>query len=593
MKQKRNISKWRRAAALALSVAIAATFLLVLPADAVNKASTGLTVFDFNMTANPNTFVENGDVQYTVSFTMPADLTGYDAVKIAFPPSVGLLFTPTPATVKVNGVAAPSVTIQGMTTVPYVILDNEVFSPSLFSTSGGAEIELTLTNVRIQSWTSGKPIDNEARLYFRPDGGAFPVDLSDYDARTTETVYPLLWDAGLVEVTYSDDDATSGAPPVDPSSPYRAGDTVTVLGNVGIPPLARTGYDLVGWSRDIAEVLLVSEYASIAVGWTITGTGEPGYVVKLIFIDTLGNQREETPSGYDLSGITVTIDADGRWEYTVPSEPGNEISGWKVEEGGYQEPYVKTINYMFSGGPNAFTMPHQDMTLKPIWSPTGAPLKPIIETDRGDSLVYLLWKNAGAGGADSYKVKYYETADITTAIELEIPISGPGGLTYYDATTSYYSFFGPGLKNGVEYTFEVQAVVTATGATSEVESVHVTPIYMGDPGGFNTDLVSVQDNLISPPPGGWPPDHGNLLIDPYEVTLALPRDLDNVIVHRDHIKVADGASFIMYSNFGFTNEVILMNRLGSGISWFDEIYVYLMVTSANKQAVKYYRITVS
>lgn len=49
-------------------------------------------------------------------------------------------------------------------------------------------------------------------------------------------------------VTYNGNSNTSGNAPIDGSSPYVTGSTVTVLGNSGSPVLARTGYDFSGWN---------------------------------------------------------------------------------------------------------------------------------------------------------------------------------------------------------------------------------------------------------------------------------------------------------------------------------------------------------
>ena len=49
-------------------------------------------------------------------------------------------------------------------------------------------------------------------------------------------------------VTYNGNTNTSGNAPVDGSSPYAAGSTVTVFGNTGSPVLAKTGYQFAGWN---------------------------------------------------------------------------------------------------------------------------------------------------------------------------------------------------------------------------------------------------------------------------------------------------------------------------------------------------------
>ncbi|MCL2152171.1 MAG: InlB B-repeat-containing protein [Oscillospiraceae bacterium] len=423
-------------------------------------------------------------------------------------------------------------------------------------------------------------------------------------------------------------------------------DRYEVAGNSFTPP---TGYAFSGWNTaadgngddyEPGEEITIRGDVTLYAQWapnqhTVTYKSNGGIgddiPVNVAYDEEykVANNNFAPPTGYAFSGWNTAANGSGN-DY----EPGEEITiRGDVTLYAQWAPHSHTVTYKANVGTqddivdnvlyndeykiegNKFTAPkwyefaswntaadgsgndyepgekitiRGDIILYAQWKPI-SPLKPIIETDRGERLVYLLWKNAGAGGADNYKVTYYETEDIGTSVTINLSL---GDLTYYDAETSYYMFFGPGMKTGVDYSFEIQAVVTATGATSDVEYVIESPTYMGDPGGFNTDLVSVQDVIINPPPGGWPSNHGNTLIDPYEVTISLPRVIGSVIVHRDHIRVSDSASYTVYSDFGFTNKVELVNRLGTGITWFNEVYVYLMVTSANRQSIKYYRITV-
>ena len=49
-------------------------------------------------------------------------------------------------------------------------------------------------------------------------------------------------------VTYNGNTNTSGNIPVDGSSPYVSGSTVTILGNSGSPALEKTGSTFAGWN---------------------------------------------------------------------------------------------------------------------------------------------------------------------------------------------------------------------------------------------------------------------------------------------------------------------------------------------------------
>ena len=54
-------------------------------------------------------------------------------------------------------------------------------------------------------------------------------------------------------VTYNGNTNTSGSAPTDGSSPYTAGSAVTVLGNIGSPVLANSGFTFAGWNTAADE----------------------------------------------------------------------------------------------------------------------------------------------------------------------------------------------------------------------------------------------------------------------------------------------------------------------------------------------------
>ncbi|MCL2046385.1 MAG: isopeptide-forming domain-containing fimbrial protein [Oscillospiraceae bacterium] len=143
-----------------------------------------LIVDDFTKTANPGTFKQNGDViVYTVSFTMPADLRGYNGVRITdILPASGLAYQDI-ASLKIGNAAADSITMQpdGNGNLYYDI------TGAAFTGSAGLKIELALTFI-IDGWVSGS-ITNTAELRFRPTGGNFP---DDPEAEDEETIYPPL-----------------------------------------------------------------------------------------------------------------------------------------------------------------------------------------------------------------------------------------------------------------------------------------------------------------------------------------------------------------------------------------------------------------
>ena len=114
---------WRRAASLLISLTMVATLAMAMSTDAYTRpAANGLQVTDYEIAADPGTFEKNGDyVKFTISFTMPNDLDGSEAVGIVAS-GVGLRYiASTDTTVKIGTGAAvqkpsvlnPSITLEG------------------------------------------------------------------------------------------------------------------------------------------------------------------------------------------------------------------------------------------------------------------------------------------------------------------------------------------------------------------------------------------------------------------------------------------------------------------------------------------------
>jgi uncharacterized repeat protein (TIGR02543 family) len=74
-------------------------------------------------------------------------------------------------------------------------------------------------------------------------GATFPI--------SSNTILYAQWTpaaGGSYTVTYNGNTNTGGNPVIDSSSPYTSGSTVTVLGNIVSPRLAKTGFGFAGWN---------------------------------------------------------------------------------------------------------------------------------------------------------------------------------------------------------------------------------------------------------------------------------------------------------------------------------------------------------
>ena len=141
-------------------------------------------VEDLEKAADPRTFKGNGDeIEYTISFTMPENLTGFEALKIVDVIPDELSYVPDSASLKIGGgVAAPvTMSFDGDGNLYYVIEGED------FTDSADKFVELTLI-FKIDGWVSGD-IENTAELYFKPINKDYP-DLPDVE--DDETIYPPL-----------------------------------------------------------------------------------------------------------------------------------------------------------------------------------------------------------------------------------------------------------------------------------------------------------------------------------------------------------------------------------------------------------------
>ncbi len=155
-------------------------------------------------------------------------------------------------------------------------------------------------------------------------------------------------------VTYNGNGATGGSVPVDGSSPYLSGSTVTVLGNTG--NLVNTGYTFSGWntaangtgtSYAAGNTFTISGNTTLYAQWratvTYNGNGATG-----------GGSPVDGSSPY-LSGSTVTV--LGNTGSLV--DTGYTFNGWNTAADGSGTSYLPGATFTISG----------NVTLYAKWSP--------------------------------------------------------------------------------------------------------------------------------------------------------------------------------------------------------------------------------
>ena len=162
-------------------------------------------------------------------------------------------------------------------------------------------------------------------------------------------------------VLYNGNENTSGNVPIDGSLPYVSGSTVTVLGNLGSPVLAKTGFVFDGWntqSNGLGISYVEGNTFAIGANTTLYAKWRPTYtVVYNGNTSTSGISPADGSSPYE-SGSTVTV--LGNSGSPVLAKTGFVFDGWNTQANGLGISYVQG---------NTFTI-EANTILYAQWRPT-------------------------------------------------------------------------------------------------------------------------------------------------------------------------------------------------------------------------------
>ena len=263
------------------------------------------------------------------------------------------------------------------------------------------------------------------------------------------------WRLITYTVTYNGNTNTSGNVPVDGSSPYTSGSTVTVLGNSGSPVLAKSGYTFAGWNTEIN-----GSGTSYSQGNTFTINSNTILYAQWILItytvayngntNTSGNVPTDGSSPY-TSGSTVTV--LGNSGSPVLAKSGSTFSGWNTAANGSGTSY--------SHG-NTFTI-NSNTILYAQWT-SSVPTPTALSSVGGNQAAYILFTQSGT--VTNYE---YSTDDGATFLAFNPPqIYSPVNIETLssDGLTR--------LTNGTTYTVKLKAV-NSGASSSESDSVDVVP----------------------------------------------------------------------------------------------------------------------
>jgi len=257
-------------------------------------------------------------------------------------------------------------------------------------------------------------------------------------------------------VIYDGNTNTSGISPNDGYSPYASGSTVTVIGNIGSPVLAKTGYIFAGWntaangsgtSYSQSGTFIISSNTTLYARWT------PSYTV--IYDGNTNTSGISPNDGYSpyASGSTVTV--IGNIGSPVLEKEGLVFAGWNTAANGSGTSYSQGGTFIISS----------NTTLYARWTNTLPPSAPTaLSAVAGNTQAYILFTQSGT--VTNYE---YSTDNGVTFLAFSPPqIFSPVNITALssDGVTP--------LTNGTTYTVKLKAV-NAGVSSSDSLSVNVVP----------------------------------------------------------------------------------------------------------------------
>ena len=319
--------------------------------------------------------------------------------------------------------------------------------------SGLGQIIVTETNI------SGYTVTPSITQTGTGSGGVDEDHGTCGDYKVTFTNTPITY-----TVTYNGNTNTSGTAPVDGSSPYLSGSTVTVLGNTG--SLVKTNYTFAGWNTQADG--LGTSYAASAV-FAITGN-------TVLYAKWTPKTYTVTYNGNSNTGGTAPTDGSSPYTYpanvTVLGNTGSLIrtnysfAGWNTQADGLGTNYAASAVFAITG----------NTTLYAKWTP------------------------------NDYSVTYDKNSVSATGSQTDLlsPYTYPADVTVLDAGTiarTNYTFAGWNTQAdglGTNYAeLDVFAITANTTLYAKWTPITYTVIYDGNTNTGGTAPVDAISPYLS------------------------------------------------------------------------------------------------
>jgi LPXTG-motif cell wall-anchored protein len=259
-----------------------------VPVDGANPYLSGATV---GVLGNIGSLIKTGNIFADWNTTADGSGTSYEPAATFSIGSNTILYAQWKATITYNGNGATGGNVPADGSSPYL----NGSTVTVLGNSGS----LVRTGYTFDHWCTSP--DNSGQHYLTSDTFAIAAD----------TVLYAQWaPIGSYLVSYNDNGSTSGTAPVDGSSPYLSGSTVTVLGNSG--SLVKTAYTFANWNTAAngsgtaytpADALTISNDTVLYAQWAPVGS----YIVAYNGNGSTGGSVPVDGSSPYLNGSTVSV----------------------------------------------------------------------------------------------------------------------------------------------------------------------------------------------------------------------------------------------------------------------------------------------
>jgi uncharacterized repeat protein (TIGR02543 family) len=316
-------------------------------------------------------------------------------------------------------------------------------------------------------------------------------------SRAPKKIAPVVVVPTTYTVTYNGNNETSGTVPVDGSSPYTSGSTVTVLGNSGSPILEKQGFTFAGWntlangsgtSYSQGSTFAINANTTLYAQWiSLSAPSAP------TALSSVGGNREAyilfTQSG-TITNYAYSTDNGATFLEFNPSQIYSPVNIKTLSSDGITpltngQTYTVILKAVNLGALSVESVSVEVVPMVTTLTTSGR----IIYLDANNASSYsgsgTAWTNLDSGGAYSATLNQAPTFNATNSSNKYFEFN-PGAVTGQFAQINQASAINPVLNQ--PFTIQMWVRINNVGSQgSLVSKVFGSPSYDGYALGYRTD----------------------------------------------------------------------------------------------------------